>query len=176
MSALYSDAAGVVPTTLPTDDDVLTINFVEDGLSAFGKVWLRGEELSVRRDSPEWEATCDRTGRSWMELSEREQFARWGAVQFREGLWAGRSLSEIDDPALSDEDRALLEKAEQERAEALNEAKKAPESPSKARKRTSRKPAAPKADKTPEVPAVETVESADGEPNGDDFLDRLNED
>lgn len=173
MAALYDNVASVVPKATYGAEDVVTINFVEDGLAAFGKVWRRGEELSVKRDTPEWEATCDRDGNSWMDLTDQQQFSRWGEVRFREGLWAGRPLTAIDDPALSDEDRAALEQAERERNAALEAStvsdSDAPKPAAKktAAKKTAAKKAAPKVD---EESAEETSTQAD------DFLEDLNKD
>lgn len=166
MAALYDTAASTLPKATPGAEGVVTINFVEDGLSAFGKVWVRGEELSVKRDTPSWEATCDRDGNSWMELSEHDQYERWGEVRFREGLWAGRPLTAIEDAALTDDDKAALAKAEAEKAAILN---KASEKPAQPRKRGAAKKAAASAPKPP-------VEAEEASESSDDFLDELNKD
>lgn len=166
MAALYDTAASTLPKATPGGADVVTINFVEDGLSAFGKVWVRGEELSVKRGTPSWEATCDREGNSWMELTEPEQYDRWGEVRFREGLWAGRPLTAIEDAALTDDDKAALAKAEAEKAAVLN---KASEKPAQPRKRGAAKKAASAAPQPVEA-------SEEDAPASDDFLDELNKD
>lgn len=158
MATLYDSPASSLPKVDKDADDVVTINFVEDGLSAFGKVWLRGEELSIQRDSDSWEATCDRNGDSWIDLDQYDQYERFGKEMFRPGPWAGRSLADIDDPNLSDEDRKVLKKAADERAQ---QGKR----PRRGAKKAASKPAESKA-------GSEDTESPEGAP--DPFLDDLN--
>lgn len=102
-------------TTLPQIEegaqDVVTVNFLVDGVTAFGKVWYRGEELSVQRNSPWWEATVDRGGVSWLDLSEAEQRAIYGEVRFAHGTWTGGGF-DLDDDALEESDREVLAKIE----------------------------------------------------------------
>lgn len=68
----------------PKADETILIHFVKDGLSAFGTVWLAGQELEVTRGSAEFQDTCSRFGKSWLDESEADQ-ASTGAVMFKHG-------------------------------------------------------------------------------------------
>lgn len=69
--------------------DTILLHFVEDGFTADGAVWVRGQELEYPLDSPEYEQTKDRNGDSWLDLvtDESAQIDRFGKVMFREGPW-----------------------------------------------------------------------------------------
>lgn len=63
---------------------VVTIEFVEDGLTAFGTVWSKGERKSITKDSREWATTVNRRNEdSWLLLSNKGQMERWGKIYFR---------------------------------------------------------------------------------------------
>lgn len=92
-------------------ENVVTVNFVEDGLTALGWTWYRGETLSVEKGTPEWELTQyerpDGEVISWLELDEDEQVERWGDRFFRPGKWSGKGF-DLDDPELTEEQKATL--------------------------------------------------------------------
>jgi len=79
-------------------DERVRIHFIEDGFTALGRIWLRGMELTLRRDSPGWQMTVDRQGRSWMDLTEDLQRQRYGKVHFRTGPWQGKPWSDQERP------------------------------------------------------------------------------
>lgn len=95
------------------------VHFVADGLTALGKLWYRGEELIVERDSEEFERTKDTKGNSWLDLTRREQVDRWGQEMFDEGPWPYAGWDRAFDP---DENGAKHEDMD---AEALKQAEKA---------------------------------------------------
>lgn len=105
----------------PTKDGAVTIHFVEDGLTLLGKVWFRGEELTINPGTRQWDevqVVFKGQKRCLITLDEDEQIERWGKRFFREGLWRGKPLSEIlDDPDLTDDEKAALRKAQQIRDE-----------------------------------------------------------
>lgn len=105
---------------MSASEKFFTINFVEDGLTAFSAVWYRGQELTLELGSPEWESTLNTEGKSWLELDEDEQLERWGVRYFRPGKWSGKGF-DLDDPELTEEEKAALQ--------AVEEAKKAAEAP-----------------------------------------------
>lgn len=109
MTATVKGAKSVGPRLSPTATDVMTINFTEDGLTAFGRVWYRGETVSVERGSADWEMTLDGEGYSWMDLDEDAQIDKWGVRMFRPGKWSGKSY-DLDEEHLTDEDREVLAK------------------------------------------------------------------
>lgn len=84
----------VVPTQ-PGAVDNIVIHILEDGLTALGQVWYRGQELEFEPGSPAFEDTRDRNGRSWLDLRGDDfgQVERWGKVMFRPGPWPGKSLT-----------------------------------------------------------------------------------
>lgn len=94
-------------------ENVVTVNFVADGLTAFAQVWYRGQELSVLKGSPEWEQTLmdpEDSESSWLLLTEDEQVARWGERKFKEGHWAGAGF-DIEDENLTETEKKVLAEA-----------------------------------------------------------------
>ncbi len=62
----------------------ITIEFLEDGLVAFGSIWEKGQRKTVEKDSRDWGSTINRRGEdSWLLLSNRGQMQRWGKVYFK---------------------------------------------------------------------------------------------
>jgi hypothetical protein len=64
--------------------ETVLLHLVEDGLTAFGQVWFRGQELEVEVDGPRWEEA-----RKWVLLDDRQQMERWKRIMFRRGPWPG---------------------------------------------------------------------------------------
>lgn len=129
-------------------DKVHTINFVEDGMTALGWSWYRGETLTVEEGTDAWDRTLFENDEgetvSWLTLDEDEQVDRWGLRFFREGKWKGKGY-DLSDPALTDEQKAILQAAQEEA-----EGKKAP-----ARRKV------PAAKRAPARPPKASVVSAD---------------
>lgn len=84
------------PVAQPGDQENILIHFLEDGLTAGGQVWYRGQEIEYEPGSRAYQDTFDRLGRSWLDLRNDEfaQVERWGKVMFRTGPWPGKKLSE----------------------------------------------------------------------------------
>lgn len=92
-----ADVRGIAPNAAAvTTDEVaeadkdpnsVLIHFVDDGFTAFGSIWYRGQELAVKRDSDHWNESVDTKGASWLDLTEADQQRRYGRVYFREGPW-----------------------------------------------------------------------------------------
>lgn len=72
------------------EGDTVLIHFVEDGLTAQGQLWYRGQEIEVTVGDKSWNDSLDRNGKSWMALTENEQIDRYGSVKFRRGPWPGK--------------------------------------------------------------------------------------
>lgn len=96
----------------PAEQGSITINFVDDGFTALGKVWYRGEELTLVPGTKEWDEAPTQRGKIFALLDEFEQEEIWGRRFFRPGRWRGKRLTEIDDPELTEAERAALAKAE----------------------------------------------------------------
>lgn len=86
------DVQGALEFAEPNADNIV-IHFLEDGLTALGQVWMRGQELEFARDGQAYRDTKDRTGWSWLSLVEDEfgQVSKWGKVMFRRGPWPGKT-------------------------------------------------------------------------------------
>lgn len=85
--AVREGSKDVAPVFEPTPPDAETflIHFLEDGFTAFGVVWYRGQELAVPIGSPRWEQ-----GKRWLIWQDAEQMERCGKVYFRRGPWPGK--------------------------------------------------------------------------------------
>lgn len=102
------NALGVAPLRKGATD-VVQVHFVEDGITAFGQIWYRGQEVAVERGSEDWKRTVDPgTGESWLDLDEDGQVAKWDRRMFRTGKWAGKGY---DTEGMSDEQKAELLRA-----------------------------------------------------------------
>lgn len=62
---------------------VITVEFLADGVTAWGRVYGRGDKVSVRKGEKSWNETLDRKKKSWLDLDEASQMARWGKLYFR---------------------------------------------------------------------------------------------
>jgi hypothetical protein len=71
---------------VPAEGEAVLIHFVADGLTAFGQVWYRGQELSIGPDHPRWTEAL-----GWITLNRWQQADRWGEQKFDFGPWPGRS-------------------------------------------------------------------------------------
>jgi hypothetical protein len=70
---------------VPSAGEAVLIHFVADGLTAFGQVWYRGQELQIGPDHPRWAEAL-----RWITMSRFEQIERWGEQKFDFGPWPGR--------------------------------------------------------------------------------------
>jgi hypothetical protein len=70
---------------VPAEGEAVLIHFVADGLTAFGQVWYRGQELAIGPDHPRWAEAL-----GWITLGRFEQIERWGEQKFDFGPWPGR--------------------------------------------------------------------------------------
>ena len=71
-------------------EETILIHFVEDGLTALGRVWYTGQELEFAIGGKAYEQTKNRFGVSWVEQSENDQIEKRGKVYFRRGAWPGK--------------------------------------------------------------------------------------
>lgn len=77
--------------------EAIVIHFLEDGFTALGNVWYRGQELEFAPGCQAYRDTLDRNGRTWLDLrgDEMAQIDRWGKVMFRVGPWPGKPLTAV---------------------------------------------------------------------------------
>lgn len=90
----------------PGAEGNIVIHFLEDGLTALGQVWYRGQELEFEPHSRAYKDTFNRLGRSWLELAGNDfaQVEKWGKVMFRPGPWPGKSYLDGTFEAMADND------------------------------------------------------------------------
>jgi hypothetical protein len=70
---------------VPSEGTAVLVHFIEDGLTAFGQVWYRGQEIEIGPGHPRWDQA-----RSWILLDRPAQIDRWGKQFFAPGPWPGR--------------------------------------------------------------------------------------
>ncbi len=77
--------------------ETIIIHFLEDGFTALGQLWYRGQELEFDPNGQSYKDTFDRNGRSWLELRSDEfgQVEKYGRIMFRTGPWPGKSFTEV---------------------------------------------------------------------------------
>lgn len=108
------------------DGDVIRIHFLEDGVTALGKLYYRGDELEFVAGSVAHRDTFDRLGRSWLDMrgDDFAQIERFGKVMFRNGPWPGKTYADATyenlrvvggDASVSPPTQAEIEAAEKAR-------------------------------------------------------------
>ena len=84
-AARQLDNAPVTYAPAPAQGEAVLIHFIEDGLTAFGAVWYRGQEMEIGPGHPRWDRA-----RGWVLLDRTGQIDRWGKQYFAPGPWPGR--------------------------------------------------------------------------------------
>lgn len=79
-SPVMAFAPGKAPPSVRT----VILHFVADGFTAFGNVWVRGQEIEIWPGHPRWEEA-----QLWINMDTAEQYRRWGKEYFRLGPWPG---------------------------------------------------------------------------------------
>lgn len=74
-----------------TPDDIIAFHFIEDGFSAWGEIWYRGQEVKIVKGSDAYNETVDREGNTWIDLVDKpgKQIARWKKIFLVPGPWEG---------------------------------------------------------------------------------------
>ncbi len=107
------------PGNAPPGAETVIAHFLVDGVSAFGNVWYRGQEVEVWPGHPRWGEAQD-----WINLDMAGQFKRYGRQLFGHGPWPGeRSYTAgaghfeqlADSPPPTEEELARADEAEQRR-------------------------------------------------------------
>jgi hypothetical protein len=78
-----------VPGTEPQKGQLVKIHVLEDGLTAFSKVWYRGQEIELVVGSKDWQDTLDPvTGKSWIDATPAEAAKRMRGIRYWDhGPW-----------------------------------------------------------------------------------------
>lgn len=79
----------------PGSEENILIHFLEDGFTALGQVWFKGQEIEFTPGSQAYEDTKDRNGKTWLDLRNDEfaQVDRYGKIMFRSGPWPGKDYA-----------------------------------------------------------------------------------
>src|SRR5712692_4394867 len=72
------------PGRTPQGVSSAVIHFLVDGFTAFGNVWMRGQEIELWPGHPRWQEA-----QSWITLDVPGQYARFGRQIFGNGPWPG---------------------------------------------------------------------------------------
>jgi hypothetical protein len=125
----------IAELTKPGDGSNILVHILEDGFTALGKVWYRGDELEFEPQGRAYKDTFNKLGETWLELRHDEfgQAERWGKVMFRNGPWPGKSYADGTFETLRTEKGdghiPAPSLAEIEKAEALRKRRAAPHLP-----------------------------------------------
>lgn len=121
------------PPAQPGAEHNVLIHFLEDGFTALGSVWYRGQELEFEPGSGAYRDTVDRNGWSWLSLAGDDfaQVERYGKVYFRPGPWPGKALTAAatqpyDTPGAPKPSEEELERAEKSEAKRRRAAPRLP--------------------------------------------------
>lgn len=79
-----SPVLSYTPGSAPQGVQSVLIHFVKDGFTAFGNVWMRGQEIELWPGHPRW-----REAQEWIHLDTAAQYRRYGEEKFRWGPWPG---------------------------------------------------------------------------------------
>lgn len=77
------------PAVVEDASETILVHILEDGFSAHGQVWYRGQEIEYVKNETVYKDTLDRDGNSWLDLDPRGQMRRYGRVYFAPGPWPG---------------------------------------------------------------------------------------
>lgn len=89
LSDLFPDAPVEKKPSRWQDGETVLIHVLEDGFTANGRVWYRGQEIEYTVGDDAYKDTCNIHGESWLELNAEGQFARFGRLMFNLGPWPG---------------------------------------------------------------------------------------
>lgn len=81
------------------DPNVIIIHVVEDGFTALGEVWHRGQEMEFVRGGLAYQRTKNQRGWSWVDLAGDlpGQYAKWGKQMIAPGPFVPRPGEVFDD-------------------------------------------------------------------------------
>lgn len=86
---------GGVPEKKFVEGEKILFHVIEDGFTAFGTVWYRGQEIELTVGDHNWVSTLDKSGSSWLKVifDEKAQLTKWNRVRVRPGVWVGLDYS-----------------------------------------------------------------------------------
>lgn len=99
-----TDLENAEPEYEDVEGETILLHVLEDGFTACGQIWYRGQEIEFVRGSVAHKQQLDRNGDSWLDLIEDidAQFDKWGRQMIAAGPWRGRKWG--DTSTLKDDD------------------------------------------------------------------------
>lgn len=107
-AAAEEPAVPPLPSPVAPDDGgkkFIHVHFLDDGATFGGKVWYRGEELKTFEGDQWWNLVHDRNGNSILNLTEDEQWDKFGKHYYAPGPWPGKGF----DPSKIKYDGSLVD-------------------------------------------------------------------
>ena len=78
------------------DYDIL-VHILEDGFTALGTVWYRGQEIGIKRGSNADQLSTDRNGHHWYDRDPANQMEYYGKQMFGLGPWPYQKAPEVSE-------------------------------------------------------------------------------
>ena len=98
------------------------VHFLEDGVTALDKVFVRGEEVEIKDGSAQWEMMHNKDGTCLFALTREEQIRKYGKQLWAEGPWPFDPYdlqARLDNgETLTAEEQAVLQKENEKRERA----------------------------------------------------------
>lgn len=78
-----------------------------DGVTAFGNVWNRGQEIEIEVGTAAYKRTLDKHGNTWLDIvgDEHAQYARWGERKFGPGEFRPLPGERFEDELVAEDQR-----------------------------------------------------------------------
>lgn len=122
---LAAERAAHIPTPKPVKFDE-TIHFLVDGVTAFGRVFYKGEEIRIVEGTREYSLAFNIYDEFIFRLTPEEQIAAWGVQRYGKGPWpyGGYEITDTVDTFVDDvktvveltpAEKAALENANKQR-------------------------------------------------------------
>lgn len=85
----------------------ILFHVTQDGFTAFGQVWLRGQEIEVEVGTPAYERTKNALGVSWLDLRDdlQGQYDKWRTQYIKGGPFIARPNEKFDDEVAREDQR-----------------------------------------------------------------------
>lgn len=87
--------------------ETIIFHVLIDGVTAFGNVWYRGQEIEVEKGTAAYKRTLDKHGNSWLDIvgDEHAQYARWGERKFGAGTFRPLPGEKFEDDLVNEDAR-----------------------------------------------------------------------
>lgn len=87
--------------------ETIVFHVLIDGVTAFGNVWYRGQEIEIEKGTAAYKRTLDKHGNSWLDIigDEHAQYARWGERKFGVGTFRPLPGEKFEDDLVREDAR-----------------------------------------------------------------------